>query len=547
MRYPDKLMRPRRSKRHWLLAGCILGALLLVACGTDRRGEEFANVLNRSLGPEPESLDVHVALSTQAATVLRDLGEGLTGYAASGELVAAAAQRWQVSADGLEYRFWLRPEARWSNGEAVTAEHFVYSFRRLVDPATASPYAPYLGDIENAHSIASGSADVSTLGITADSRFELAIRLARPVPYFLKLLAHNSAYPVFPPAVAKYGSGFARPGNLVSNGAYKLDEWTMGAVITLSRNEFYWNNAQTAIDRVRHFVTPDETAEVNRYRAGELDITESVSAQMFARLAAERPTELRIAPLLQVYYYGLNLTRPPFKDNPKLRKALSMAIDRETITDKVVGRGELPAYGWVPPGVSDYQPMTFTYAQQSATDRHATARRLYTEAGYSDEHPLQIEIRYNTSETHKNIALAVQQMWRDVLGVETTLINEEFRVLLANMLAREVTQVFRSSWSGDYDDANSFLAIMASGNPSNLPGFSDENYDSLLDRAARQMNPAARQLYLEEAETRLLAAHPFIPIYFYVSKHLVSPRVIGWQDSALDYHYSQHLRLKTND
>jgi len=547
MRYPAKLMKPSRPRRRWMAAGFVLGCLMLVACGTDRRGEEFANVLNRSLGPEPESLDVHAALSTQAATVLRDLGEGLTGYSASGELVAAAAQRWEISPDGLEYRFWLRPEARWSNGAAVTAEHFVYSFRRLVNPATASPYAPYLGDIENAQSIAKGNADVSTLGVAADGKFGLTIRLVRPVPYFLKLLAHNSAYPVFPPSVAKFGSGFARPGNLVSNGAYQLDQWTMGAVITLSRNEHYWNNAQTAIDRVRHFVTPNETAEVNRYRAGELDITESVSAQMFAKLAEERPAELRVAPLLQVYYYGLNLTRPPFKDNPKLRKALSMAIDRETITEKVLGRGELPAYSWVPPGVSNYQPMTFTYAKQSAVDRHATARRLYAEAGYSDETPLQLEIRFNTSETHKNIALAVQQMWRDVLGVETTLINEEFRVLLANMLAREVTQVFRSSWSGDYDDANSFLAIMASDNPSNLPGFSDENYDSLLARAARQMNPEARRLYLEEAETRLLAAHPLIPIYFYVSKHLVSPRVVGWQDSALDYHYSQHLRLKTND
>ena len=547
MRRTSKTVIPRSSHRGWMAAACLFGCLLLAACDSDRRGDELANVLNRSLGPEPESLDVHVALSIQAATVLRDLGEGLTGYTASGDLIAAAAERWEVSEDGLEYRFWLRPEARWSNGERVLAEHFVYSFRRLVNPQTAAPYAQHLVDIENAETIINDGASVDTLGVTADSDFELTIRLARPVPYFLKLLAHNSTYPVYPPSVEQHGSGFARAGSLVSNGAYKLDDWMMGAVISLSRNEHYWNNANTAIDRVRHFVTPDETAEVNRYRAGELDITETVSAPMFAKLREERPAELRIAPFLQVYYYGLNLTKPPFKDNPKLRKALSMAIDRETIAKTVIGRGEQPAYGWVPPGVSDYQAMTFTYAKQSADDRHATARRLYAEAGYGDENPLQTEIRYNTSETHKNIALAVQEMWRDVLGVEVTLVNEEFRVLLANMLAREVTQVFRSSWSGDYDDPHSFLAIMKSDNPSNLPGFRDEKFDELMNRAASQMNPAARRLYLEEAESRLLKEHPVIPIYFYVSKHLVSPRVIGWQDNVLDYHYSQHLRLKTND
>ena len=547
MRHAHKTMRPHARKSGWTLTAFLLGCLVLASCSGDRRGDEFANVLNRSLGPEPESLDVHLALSTQAATVLRDLGEGLTGYSPEGELIAAAAERWEVSDDGLQYRFWLRPEARWSNGEPVLAEHFVYSFRRLVNPETAASYAQYLADIENAEAITRGSMSVSELGVTADSPLELTITLARSVPYFLKLLAHNSTYPIFPPSVEEHGSGFARPGNLVSNGAYKLDDWVMGSVVELSRNEHYWNNANTAIDRVRHFVAPDETAEVNRYRAGELDITETVSAQMFERLREDRPDELRIAPFLQVYYYGLNLTKPPFKDNPKLRKALSMAIDRETITETVIGRGEKAAYGWIPPGVNDYQAMTFSYANQSAIDRHATARRLYKEAGFSDANPLQVEIRYNTSETHKNIALAVQEMWRDVLGVQTTLINEEFRVLLANMLARENTQVFRSSWSGDYNDAHSFLSIMESDNPSNLPGFRDENYDSLLSRAAGQMNPEARRLYLEEAESKLLNEHPVIPIYFYVSKHLVSPRVVGWQDNVLDYHYSQHLSLKTND
>ena len=520
------------------LAG-LLCVALLASCSQPPRG----NVLNRSLGPEPESLDVHAARSDQAGIVLRDIGEGLTGYSAEGDLVAAAAERWEISDDGLEYRFWLRPDGRWSNGEPVTAEHFVFSFRRLVDPATAAFYAQFIIDIKNAEAISKGELPPEDLGVTAISSHELSIRLERPVPYLLGLLTHFSTFPVFPPAVEEHGSSFARPGNLVGNGAYKLDDWKIAAVITLSRNEYYWNNAGTAIDVVRHLVTQEAMAGVNRFRAGELDITETVSSELFAQLKEERPDEVRVAPFLNVYYYGFNLTKPPFKDNLKLRQALSMAVDRESITENVTARGEQPAYGWVPPGVSNYNALQFSYARQSAAERHAAARRLYKEAGYSDENPLQIEIRYNTMQAHQRIALAVQSMWRDVLGFEATLINEEFQVLLANMLEREVTQVFRSSWSGDYNDANAFLSVMESGNPSNMPGFANEEFDSLMRRAAKQTEPQARQLYLEEAERVLLAEHPVIPLYFYVSKHLVSPRVSGWQDNVLDYHYSQHLRL----
>jgi len=500
--------------------------------------------LARAIGAEPESLDMHAARSSEAATVLRDIGEGLTGYSASGELVAAAAERWEVSADGLEYRFWLRPDARWSNGAPVLAEHFVYSFRRLVDPATAAFFAQFLIDIENAEAITKAEKAPRRLAVRAEGELELTIMLERPVPYFLSLLTHYSTFPVYPPAVETHGSNFARPGNLVGNGAYKLDRWELGALIELSRNEHYWNNAGTAIDTVQHHITPEPMAEINRYRAGELDLTGTVATELFAKMQREIPRELRVSPFLNVYYYGLNLTKPPFRDNPKLRQALSMAIDREVITAKVTKRGEQAAYGWVPPGVNNYESLRFGYAKQNVEERHAAARRLYEEAGYGKDKPLQVEIRYNTHETHERIALAVQAMWREVLGFEAKLINEEFQVLLANMTAREVTQVFRSSWAGDYNDANAFLSIMESDDPSNLTGFANEEFDSLMRRAASQTDQKHRQLFLEEAERVLLSEHPVIPIYFYVSKHLVSERVIGWQDNVLNYHYSKHLSLK---
>jgi ABC-type oligopeptide transport system substrate-binding subunit len=504
-------------------------------------------VLSRGNGPEPESLDPHKARSTQAADVLRDIGEGLVGYSPGGELVAAAAERWEISEDGLQYDFWLRPEARWSNGETVTAGHFVYSFRRLVDPGTGAFYAQALADIENAAEIVTGGKPTASLGVEAPGELHLRIRLNRATPYFLGLLTHPSAFPVHTESIERHGDAFARAGNLLSNGAYKLDSWELGSVVRLSRNELYWNNAGTAIDKVHHYVTPEPQVELNRYRAGELDTTATVPPEAFASLREERPDELRVAPYLGVYYYGLNLTRAPFKDNPKLRQALSMAIDREVLSEKITGRGEQPAYSWVPPGVNNHEAISFSYADMIPDERHSAARRLYKESGYGEDNPLKVEIRYNTSETHQRIALAIQSMWRDTLGLEATLINEEFQVLLANMRNMEITQAFRTSWMGDYNDAHTFLQVMQTGNPSNLTGYASEEYDSLMRRAAEQADLGRRRLYLEEAERVLLADHPVIPLYFYVSKHLVNPRVRGWGDNVLDYHYSQHLSIATAD
>ena len=529
-----------------LAAAVICGVVVFSCSGTQDQGSS-ASVLHRGLTSDPESVDPQKARSVQAGEVLRDIGEGLLSYSATGELVAGTAAEWSISDDGLTYTFHIRESARWSNGDPVTAQHFVFSLRRLVDPATAAFYAQMLDSIVAAQEIIAGDASPADLGVEAVDDRTLVITLVRPTPYLLSLLTYPSTFPVHPGSIAEHGDDFTRAGNLLSNGAYKLDAREPGSVLQLSRNEHYWNNAATAIDEVRHHVVVQEMTELNRYRAGEIQITGSVPPDSFKQVREEYPDELRVAPYLGVYYYGFNLTKPPFKDNPQLREALSMAVDRDVLVASITGRGEAPAYSWVPPGVDNYAPRRFDYAEQSQDERNAHARRLLHEAGYGADNPLQIELRYNTSDTQQRIALAVQSMWREALGVETTLINEEFQVLLANMQEREVTQVFRSSWIGDYNDAHTFLSIMEGGNPSNLPGYQSDEYDSLMQRAAEQVDPDRRRLYLEEAERVLLADHPVIPLYFYVSKHLVSRNVTGWGDNVLDYHYSQHLTLAPTD
>jgi len=535
-----------RKHVYLLLAAAILaaGVFALWPVPTERDASRGAvDTLHRGIGAAPESFDFHKTQSVQASIVFRDLGEGLLGYTADGTLVPAAAESWTLSDDGLVYTFRLREAGRWSNGEPVTAADFVFSFRRLVDPATAAFNARAIGPIVNGPAIVAGDLSPESLGVRALDGLTLEVTLSQPTPYFLALLTHPSTHPQNAANIAAHGAGHARPGVLVTNGPYRLVAVEPGSLVELERNPHYWNDAASAIDRVHYHVLVEPMSEYNRFRAGELHTTSTVPTDIFASIREQFPAALRVAPSLGIYYYGFNVTRPPFEGNLPLRQALSMAIDREVLVEKITGRGEQPAYSWTPPGIPGYEPPRLPFETMSQEERNAQARRLYYSAGYDDDNPARIELRYNTSDEHERIALAIQSMWRDVLGVETTLINEEFQVLLANMRERKVTEVFRSSWNGDYNDAHTFLSIFESGSPWNLAGWSNAEYDSLMQRASTQLNPETRRRYLEEAERLLLAEYPVIPLYYYVSKHLVSPEVEGWEDNILDYHYSHHLSL----
>lgn len=535
---------------HRLIIVLSLGvAVATGVSGCGERTDPLAGmiVLDRALSSDPESLDPQRARTTQAGDVLRDLGEGLAGYSATGELIPAGALSWSAAEDGLSYRFELRQDAQWSNGDPVTAADYVLGLQRLVDPATAAFYAGQLGAVLNAEAIIRGEMPREALGVEAIDEHTLEIRLERPTPYLIALLTHPSTYPVNGAGLNERGEMNVTPGGLISNGAYVLDDRTTNSLVQLRRNEQYWNNDKTAIDVVRHHVITEEMVELNRFRAGELHITSNVPPEVFAQVKEEYPDELHVFPYLGVYYYGFNLTKPPFKDNLPLRQALSMALDRQILVDKIIGRGEVPAYSFVPPGIDNYEPPQFSYASLTQAERNSIARSLYAQAGFGEDNPLEFELRYNTSDTHQRIALAAQAMWKDVLGAEVTLVNEEFQVMLQNIREQEITQLFKSSWIGDFNDAQNFLGVLEPGAPSNMPGYKNDEYLELLRNASSNMDLERRRLFLEEAERVMLADHPVIPIYFFVSKHLVSTDVVGWGDNLLDYHYSQHLSLKPDE
>jgi oligopeptide transport system substrate-binding protein len=535
-----------------------VACLLSVACGQREEpqipvqsapvggasGQELAavQILRRGNGTEPETLDPHRAEGVTAANVLRDLFEGLVTEAPDGTLIPGAAESWTLSDDGLVYTFKLQGKGRWSNGDPVTADDFVYGLRRSADPATLSEYSAILYPIENAAEVVAGTLPPERLGVRAVDAQTLEIRLHAPTPYLLGLLTHASTYPVHRKSVEQHGARFARPGTLVSNGPFRLGEWVVQSHIRLLRNPQYRDDANTTLDEVWYYPVENAEAELNRYRAGELDLTETVPARQIPWLRQNLPDELHIAPYLGSYVFGFNTTQPPFRDAPKLRKALALALDRGILTSKISGAGELPAYSWVPP-VSGYTQQLPDWAQWTQAERNAEAQRLYAEAGYSASRPLRMQLLYNTESNHRRLAVAMAAMWREVLGVQTELLNQEWQVFLQTRRSRLDTQLFRYGWIGDYNDPYTFAEILESKHGLNDMGYSNPRYDALLAAAAREADPQRRMETLAAAERLMLEDMPIVPLYFYVSKKMVKPWVAGMEANIMDHHHSRHLRI----
>ncbi len=500
-------------------------------------------VLLRGNGPEPDSLDPQRARSIESQTVLRDVCEGLTILDKNASPAPGVARSWSMSADGRTYTFTLRDNARWSNGDRVVGADFVAGLRRLVDPATASQYAQIIDTVVNAGDIIAGRKPPESLGVSAPDDATVVVQLVAPTAYLPDLLAHPSTCPVHRPTLAAHPEAIARPGVMVSNGAFVLKEWVPGLHIVLERNHDYWNDEATRLDGVEYFQIADENAELTRYRAGQLHLTAVVPRGQFDWINANLGTQLHIGPQLTTYFYGFNLERAPFEGRPGLRRALSEVIDRERLAQVVLRVGEIPAYGWVPPGVHNYTSQSFDYAGRPLAERIAEAKRLYAQAGYSAEKPLHFELRYNAGEVHERLAVAAASMWKEALGIDVKLSAVEFKSLLQDIDRGEV-EMFRSSWVGDYNDAYTFLQYLKSDFGINLPHYKSAEYDSLLARASTEVDETKRRELLQQAERVALRDHALMPLYFYVNKRLVKPEVQGWYDNVMNVVYSKDLALR---
>ncbi|MBS6739326.1 ABC transporter substrate-binding protein [Citrobacter sp. UYEF32] len=527
------------------LALGIMSASASLNAATVPAGTELAaqQELVRNNGSEPASLDPHKVESDVEFGIIRDLFDGLVAVKKDGTVEPRLAQSWE-NKDNTVWVFHLRPNVTWSDGTAITAKDFVWSWQRLVDPKTVSPYASYPGNmhIENAADIALGKKAPETLGVKALDDNTLEVRLTQPTAAFLAMLGHPAMVPVDKILINRFGEKWTKPEHIVTSGAYKLSDWVVNERIVAVRNTRYWDNSATVVNKVTYLPISSETADVNRYKAGEIDITYTVPVNQFAQLKKTLGDQVNVSPLLATYYYEFNTTKAPFND-PRVRRALNMALDKDIIADKVMGQGQRPAWLISQPEIGGVTLSAPDYAAWPQEKRIAEAKRLLNEAGFNEAHPLSFNLLYNTMETHQRIAIAVSSMWKKNLGVEAKLQNQEWKTMLDAMHTGHFDLV-RYAWNADYDDAATFLNNFRTGDSENTSQYSNPAYDDALRNAAKASNLAGRSKYYQQAEDLLGQDVPAIPVYHYVRVHLVKPWVGGFDPDRLGYYLTKDMYIK---
>lgn len=484
--------------------------------------------LVRNNGSEVQSLDPHKIEGVPESNINRDLFEGLLISDVDGKPSPGVAEKWK-NKDFKVWTFHLRKDAKWSDGTPVTAQDFVYSWQRLANPNTASPYASYLqyGHIVNIDDIIAGKKPVTDLGVKALDDHTFEVTLSEPVPYFYKLLVHSSVSPVPRAAVEKFGEKWTQPANIVTNGAYKLKDWVVNERIVLERNTNYWDNAKTVINQVTYLPISSEVTDVNRYRSGEIDMTyNNMPIELFQKLKKEIPNEVHVDPYLCTYYYEINNQKAPFND-VRVRTALKLALDRDIIVNKVKNQGDLPAYSFTPPytdGAKLVEPEWFKWSQEK---RNEEAKKLLAEAGYTAEKPLTFDLLYNTSDLHKKLAIAAASIWKKNLGANVKLENQEWKTFLDTRHQGNY-DVSRAGWCADYNEPTSFLNMVLSDSSNNTVHYKSPAFDKLIADTLKVTDEAQRSELYSKAEQQLDKDSAIVPVYYYVNARLVKPWVGGY-------------------
>lgn len=516
-----------------------VGLLLMGSLSAETRVEEGnrLGLLHLGNGAEPESLDPHLTTGVIEYQIISGLMEGLIREDGKTlEPRPGVAARWQQSEDGTVYTFYLRENARWSNGDPLTAEDFVFSFQRMLSPELGAEYAYMLYVIKNARALNLGQlAPGESLGVRALDAHTLEITLAQPSPYFLSMLNHHAFYPVHRATLAKHGeihdrnNPWARQGRYVGNGPFTLAEWTLNQRIFLKKSESYWNRDAVRLQGIFFYPVDDLQTEERMFRSGLLHKTSAVPLPRLPHYQKENPGLLYSHPYLNTYYYLINTRKPPF-DDVRVRQALALSINRGLITENLLKGGEQPATWFTPPGTAGFN------ASRSLTEDVAKARKLLAEAGFPGGKGFpEFTLLYNTSDKHRAIAQIVQQMWKQQLGISCTLVNQEWQVYMVSR--RELNfDVARAGWAGDYADPHNFLDLHLSGAGNNHTGWGSAKYDGLIKKAAGTADPRARFELYDKAEEILLEEMPVIPIYWPTQNYLMAPSLKGWWPNILDRH-----------
>ena len=522
--------------------------IVLVGCGKSISPVDSAldkQILHFGNGTEPQGLDPHIVTGVPEHHLLISMCEGLTiSNPKGGDNLPGVAKSWSISPDGKTYTFFLNENAKWSNGDPVIAEDFVWSWMRILTPSLGSQYPDMLYYLKGAADYHQGiTNDFSTVGVKAIDKYLLQVELKNPTPFFIKLLSHYSTYPVHKETVLAYGSiddrngQWTRPGNFVCNGPMNLKSWELNKQITVEKNPLYWDAKKVRLNEIRFYPVSNESTEDRMFRAGQLHVTNVVPLEKCPVYIEKKNPNLRIEPYMGTYFYRVNTKHPILKDK-RIRLALAYAINREQIVKKVSKCGQHAAYSFTPPGSAGYEPQTnIPYDPE-------LARSLLAEAGYAngDNFPI-LEILFNTQEGHRKIALAIQQMWQENLGISIQLVNQDWKVYLAREMTGDF-QISRAGWIGDYEDPNTFLDLLRLNRGNNKTGWENIEYDQLLELANSTNDQVLRYEYLNQAEKLLISEMPIIPIYTYVRQYQISSDVKGWHPNIIDTHHPKYIYLE---
>ncbi len=522
------------------LLGIFVVAVGYFIFGGSKQKESLDNTLRIAVTGQPESLDPSKALGAWTGYILQDIQTGLVEKDASGHVVPGLAKSWSISKDGKTYVFKLREDAKWSDGTPITAEDFVYSFKRAANPEEAGKWVSLYYYIKGVKDYASGKANADVVKVEALDEKTLKIELEAPVGYFLGMLTHYSFSPVPKHVIEQYGKDWVKPGNYVTTGAYKVTEYKAGSYIKAVKNENYYDAENVAIENVIYYLQEDLTSLTQRFKNNEIDVIREFPTEQYESLLSQYGEDVvRVSPWIGVYYYALNIEK---LDNVKVREAMSLAIDREFIAEKVLGVKVFPAYSVVPSNMEPYKPYEYTWKSMAYEERLAKAKKMMEQQGYSENNRLVVELAYNTQEDNKKVAIAVADMLKSIY-VELKLVNREVTSHYATLRSGDF-EVGRAGWIADYEDPSALMQIFLSYTSSNYSKYEENSFDSMYSQATKVTDEEARFRIYRQLEKKVLEAYPIIPIYHYSDKNIVSDRVEGWVDNISDIHLTKYLRLK---
>lgn len=517
----------------WWTALLLNAAVCMTLCQASHAAQPILHLANAG---EPQTLDPHRYNLRLEETLLNDLFLGLTTFDAAGETVPGAAVSWETSDDGLTWKFHLRNGMRWSDGTPVTAHDFVYSFRRLQDPATAASLAYFMYMLKNAEAVNRGDLPSEALGVEAPDDATLVLRLDRPYPYLLERLLYPTAYPVPRHAIERHADAWIKPGNWVSNGAYMLEDWQPQAHVALRRNPHFHTPA--AIEHVQYHPVVNEQSAYNRFRNGELHVIGAFPVGELQKVAVDYPVALRVSDLLSMMYLVFNTGRPPFGD-VRVRQALSMAVDQQILTERVLRSGSKPAYSFVPYLIDGYRATELPHTRVAYAQRLAQARQLLAHAGFSAERPLEVELRHISGVDSKKVNLAITGMWKQI-GVRAVLHQAELKNHFSD-LRQGKFDIAWAGWIGENNPEHYLTLLQSDIGNVNYGRFNLPAYDAIVSHAQSMASLPARNARLQQAEALMVHHYPVVPLYTAAVRRLVSTQVAGWHENLRDVHQVRYL------